>query len=112
MKNLKYFKESNFNLVPELQELCDSYLVNLIDDGFVTHASNRLDLYIIEIQQSNRDFFKWYDIRDYIIPFLTILNDVYNFKYFSGNKHPEAMVFEVEFPEAFKNFNVNQIIND
>ncbi len=94
MKWIKIFEDYNDNdIVTEIQNLSNDYLAYLIDKGFkVIVPWNRDDschIFIGNINTSVGNFInfnhnmntvgiKWSDIKDDIIPFITILKDKYN----------------------------------
>jgi len=111
MKYLKKFNENNI----DLQTYCNDYLVYLIDLGFkidvnTTHTGfSRISIYNGKVSNT----FNWNDVKDYIIPFITMLNDekgideIY-FKFFDSmmkfNKYIEN--------ENLQRRNISHIINN
>jgi hypothetical protein len=100
MKHLKKFNESlirypqmieglkRFNEgvkdINELQSFCDDYLAYLYDTGFIADVefqynhNNKNSQYIgITIKKSDTTTFYWENVKDYIIPFITILSEDY-----------------------------------
>jgi hypothetical protein len=89
MKYIKRFNESIGN--SELEELCSGYLAYLLDDGkfkldvntrYVFGSDNLVRDYItiLRVQQLRgyTDIFYWKNIKDDIIPLITILRDKYD----------------------------------
>ena len=92
MKYIKRFNESIGN--SELEELCSGYLAYLLDDGrfklavstkrgvsSITYDVEDINYITIErVQQSGRytDIFYWNNIKDDIIPLITILRNKYD----------------------------------
>lgn len=95
MKHLKRFNESISVLdKEEVREFCETRLAYLLDDGYEIHIrkdldstlvisfnlpSNKFGLSIRTSLNLDEDFvkFKWNDIKDYFIPFLTHLSNNY-----------------------------------
>ncbi len=89
MKYLKKFNEnlsSDFTL--DLKEFCESYLAYLLDEGFevdVQHRYNNTkeykhDYHFITIKKLGK-LSKWEEIKDYFIPFISILSKEYKLGY-------------------------------
>jgi hypothetical protein len=94
---MKHIKKINEKFeVDFIKELSDNYLAYLLDDGFETEVySQNIDTIIITISNYNRieDIltpewleFKWNDVKDYILPFLQILDNDYNIDDINFNK--------------------------
>lgn len=96
MKYLKLFNEakSGVDVIKELTSLCHDYLPSLFDDGYrieVKDCRSRFSnttpcaAYSISIKTPISENFsetisaKWEDIKDYIIPFVTLLEEDYTF---------------------------------
>ena len=81
MKYLKRFNEG-FNL-EEIQDFCEGSLVYLIDEGFEVNTETLYDHfkknseYICITISKGREKFDWDNVKDYIIPFITILSKNY-----------------------------------
>lgn len=85
---MKYLKKFNESIgTDEMKNFCDMYLSYLYDDtNFSTYVyrendsngdeSDILNITFRDILRIYRPFF-WSDVKDYIIPFLTVLNDKY-----------------------------------
>jgi len=97
MKHIKKFNESLDNVdiaKQELQEFCNDYLANLIDEGYFIriieiNRGDKFNKFIIRIGKydvisdvHNTHNFHWFDIQDYILPFITILSETYSVKIF------------------------------
>ena len=83
MKHLRRFNES-VNKEEELQDFCETYLAYLLDDGFEVsvetsydHWKNNSEYLGITIKKTDNGFFKWNDIKDQFIPFISVLSKEY-----------------------------------
>jgi len=88
MKYLKKFNESIDleSKKKELQEFCDDYLASLTDNDYIVYVDIRLPKIDNELTiciyrnnpiVNNHLNFKYDDIKDYIIPFISMLEDNY-----------------------------------
>lgn len=89
MKYLKPFNEakSGTDIIDELTTLCHYYLPSLFDDGYrivVKDCRSRFSnsttcaAFSINIKTPDENIL-WEDIKDYIIPFMTVLEDDYTY---------------------------------
>jgi hypothetical protein len=89
MRYLKYFEANVHPIQKELQEFCDNNLAYLIDIGFDFEISEyfydnnglyetRFKINLYKNESGFRTWYKWSEINDDFIPFLTILNSKYN----------------------------------
>lgn len=83
MKHLKRFNEGVKD-INKLQSFCHDYLAYLYDAGFNADVefqynhNNKNSQYIgITIKKSDTTTFYWENVKDYIIPFITILSEDY-----------------------------------
>jgi hypothetical protein len=86
MKHLRRFNES-VNKEEELQDFCETYLAYLLDDGFevsIQHMysnqmTNKHDYHFVTIKKSGKvsNNFKWEEIKDQFIPFISVLSKQY-----------------------------------
>ena len=92
MRYLKIFNEFNDpydEYINKLQDFCESYLIYLLDKGFVVKVQdNKVNYEPIKIDIStellpniryditNRSFY-WSEVKDYVIPFLQVLSENY-----------------------------------
>ena len=96
MKHLRKFNESLNK--EELQDFCDTYLAYLLDDGFEVSVEHRYnndkkykiyDYHFITIKKTSK--FKWEEIKDQFIPFISVLSKEYKLKdrciTFNGTKY-------------------------
>jgi len=89
MRYLKrIFENDLYNQVDsdELKDFCETYLAYLLDDtSFKLEVieSARWDSYLIWLGKSRQEkgSFKWNDIKDYYIPFVTMLSREYDLEY-------------------------------
>lgn len=95
MKYLKKFNESVDDTLMELQDFCETSLAYLLDDDFEVNVTRirpkRLNYFSISIGKSVKEsrilqlqVFKWDDIKDQIIPFLTHLSKRHELKSLDG----------------------------
>jgi len=76
MKYLKRFNESDEFNPKEYTEL---HLASLIDIGFTVNAfDRRYSADIIFRKPDNEEFFYWDEVKDYFIPYLTILSEKFH----------------------------------
>lgn len=74
---MKYLKKFNESLeLNELKNFCDLYLAYLYDDDFKLSFDNNDDFINVNIDKGI-DNFKYEDVKDIFIPFLTILSEKY-----------------------------------
>lgn len=66
-----------FNVLSEINELCDSYFAYLYDEGFSVNIHNGYDYLTISLGKNNQEF-DYLDIRDNFIPFIKVVNSKYN----------------------------------
>ena len=83
MKHIRKFNES-VNITDELQEFCNDNLAYLIDEKFTIKCSVgfvQRDYYtsvgIHKEINGNYSRFSWYDVRDDVIPFMSVLSKQY-----------------------------------
>ena len=99
MKYLKSIFEAAGEKV-ELQDFCEMYLAYLMDDGFkveVSRTSGFKDTLTISIKPEEGTT-SWNDIKDKVIPFLSILVKSYNIGVKPGvNCHPSWLERKVSF---------------
>jgi hypothetical protein len=88
MKHLKRFNESFEQQMAreELQDFCETHLAYLLDEGYEVFVKEDLDSLLFSFTipiggfdsvPEDCDKFKWNDIKDHFIPFLTHLNNNY-----------------------------------
>jgi hypothetical protein len=88
MKHLKRFNESFEQQMAreELQDFCETHLAYLLDEGYEVFVKEDLDSLLFSFTipiggfdsvPEDCDEFKWNDIKDHFIPFLTHLNNNY-----------------------------------
>ena len=86
MKHLRGFNESLDK--EELQDFCETYLAYLLDDGFevsVEHMystkeyKHKHDYHFVTIKKPGKvlNNFKWEEIKDQFIPFISVLSKQY-----------------------------------
>lgn len=88
MKYLKRFNESLSNdFTLDLKDFCEGYLAYLLDEGFevdVQHMYSKdkykHDFHLITIKKLDK-LSKWEEIKDYFIPFISVLSKEYNLGY-------------------------------
>jgi hypothetical protein len=86
MKHLRKFNESQTEeqWFLELYEFCQMHLAYLLDDGFVvypqpSHQENKAAFVWFQLENNGRQIpFKWNDVKDHFIPFVTMLDRKYN----------------------------------
>jgi hypothetical protein len=108
MKHLRKYNESKVNL-EEVKYFCEIHLAYLTDMGyyfdFNTH-SDVIDNYNIETYYSiwitKNPYFRWLDIKDYFIPFLTVLDEKYDLY--------NQVIFEGVTSDSF--FKIEEVLND
>lgn len=110
MKYLRKFNESQ----KDFEEMCKNYLSYLSDDGFSLKFSKITDILFItklNVVKCNEPF-QWDDIKDTIIPFITVLNSEYNISitFFQlsidyAKKYPYKDYEKVD-------YNIKEILND
>lgn len=81
MKHLKKFNES-YERKEELKDFCETHLAYLLDEGYEIFIKKDRDnslLLSLTIDKNDEDYaeFKWNDIKDHFIPFLTHLSNNY-----------------------------------
>jgi hypothetical protein len=127
MRYLKKFNESVDQY--ELKEFCEINLAYLLDQGFEVLVTllNTND-YSVEIRKYDLDdyWFKWDQVKDYIIPFLIHLRNEYKIR-ISPSEREETMQFFIKTEKAFSishgivsgdrqhrhiSISVNKVIND
>ena len=114
MKHIKPFNESKENLIEELQDLCESHLAYLLDDGFkisifsdTKDSKEYLELHFGYIRNgSYTEQFYWDGIKDYFIPLLQILIRRYKLLAYTNG----FVCFK--FNAGFKHLSLDQVIND
>ena len=78
MKHLKRFNENKDNFKQELQDFCDIGLAYLMDEGGeIVLTRTDLSPNLIRIKIILDEPKRWIELRDYIIPFLTRLDNKY-----------------------------------
>lgn len=106
MRYLKHFESISNEYMDNLKLFCDENLIRLIDNGF-TFVLEECNNYI-DIEITSKNTFKWSDVKDVLIPFITVLKDEY---YLSS-----AVVFGLYTSDPGKSkkllVNHNKIIND
>lgn len=78
MKHLKRFNENKENFKEDLQEFCEKNLAYLLDDAvlsIVERPGGYEELLLLRIKLNEPK--TWLEIKDDIIPFLTLLNEKY-----------------------------------
>jgi hypothetical protein len=85
MKHLRKFNESQTEeqWFLELYEFCQMHLAYLLDDGFVVYPQpsqeNKAAFVWFQLENNGRQIpFKWNDVKDHFIPFVTMLDRKYN----------------------------------
>jgi len=109
MKHLKSFSESHISIFDEFKEFCEGYLIHLVDDGFELNFAKRG---YINLEISKLGTFDYNDIKDYFIPFITMLNDKYviqvlSYTYFNNkdtNYCTSRMTFDNIIDNSFEDF--------
>lgn len=85
----------SFSDEEKIQELIDQYLAFLSDDGFdiklIDEDQDGFYAMIIYITLPKNNF-KWDDIMDYIIPFLHILSNDYNFTILTNSQNKKNVI--------------------
>lgn len=103
MKYIKIYEdfenESDIEAVLEkLQNYCDTYLAFLKDENYIIETKHYLYDIVIEISKSSNNvkdgFFRWNHIKDYLIPFIQILNEEYKLSNITitDNKYTERKI--------------------
>lgn len=79
MKYIKLFED--FGVDDKLQDFCDNYLAYLIDYGFkVSLNYNEISILQPDDGMGLLDkTFSWDSVKDYVIPFIEVLYDEYNY---------------------------------
>jgi len=85
----------------ELKELCNDYLVYLLDDGFYVNVETCFDS-IIYIRKPSYEAYEYSDVKDYLIPFLTILQEKFKI---------EIEIHQVGYP-IFEKFPIDEVKSD
>lgn len=84
MKHLRKFNESIDK--EELQDFCETYLAYLLDDGFdvgiehmYSNKEYKHDYHFVTIKKPGKvsNNFKWEEIKDQFIPFISVLSKQY-----------------------------------
>lgn len=121
MKYLKLFNESNDTFETELQEFCDNNLAYLIDMGFKVIVNRYYDdilkersyeIKLYKTRDGSYIYYKWEEINDDFIPFLTILNNKYDI---IRIKMDHLIIDKASSIGAYKSFitvNLNTMLND
>lgn len=86
---MRYLRRFNENLFgeEELQDFCETYLAYLLDDGFEVSVEKLYDhnrkesectsILIRKSVDNKERLFYWSHVKDYIIPFITLLSKKY-----------------------------------
>jgi len=106
---MKYLKKFNEDKKQELQDFCNDYLVSLIDDGFEIWVMLVKNYTMIRIDTNNK--FNWDDVKDYIIPFIILLNDDQDIKQIIFQFTDNQAIFNKHIVNNRDN-NILDIIND
>ena len=82
MRYIKRFNENNENFQEELQDFCETGLAYLLDDGVEVQVMDTTKiLVLLDVKSKVKIKFdeakSWDEVKDYIIPFLTRLNNKY-----------------------------------
>lgn len=97
--------ESFDNKLHELRNLCNEILVSMTDNDFTVNVEDMSNNFgTIEIFKTNYDFFKWSEIKDYIIFLITYIKDDYDIL------HQSIDMFCVGYGN--KSYNISDIISD
>jgi hypothetical protein len=118
MIHLRKYKDSEDEnrkfreLMDEVQDFCETRLAYLLDEGFSVNVSStegrhilpkkfdpnrvvtiNLHLSAINRVRTNK---RWFDVRDYLIPFISLLNNNYDIKHISLKVAPDNNVDDRE----------------
>jgi hypothetical protein len=116
MKHLKRFNESFEQQLTreELKDFCETNLAYLLDDGYEIYVKEDRDslLFALTIpsdisteEDPDAGEFKWDDIKDHFIPFLTHLNNNYEI-------NGKAQFFTNRPGETWTYYTVKEMIDD
>lgn len=97
MKYIRSFNENQNIEILELKDFCEINLAYLLDYGieleFVENPGGFKNFVLVKIKKFTSFFSEWDNLKDYIIPFITRLNNEYlvqkeiNFLKKTGNNH-------------------------
>ena len=131
MKHLKPFNESKENLKEELQDLCDTSLAYLYDEGYnlslsvrdqVKYPGKNHIVVSLGLPEENhvpttygdgyRNFY-WDGVKDYYIPFLQLLVRRYELQpYLDEPKHTAQVYLQFNTISGFRYLSLDAVIND
>ena len=105
----------------KLEEFCGDYLAYLIDQGFrstITSGFDARERYSVMklgfdyriITIGSRYVFDWNDVKDYVIPFLQVLDDNYRIYYWVTNDEKKQIRFRTN--SGGKIISYEDVIND
>lgn len=100
MKHLRKYNESKVNL-EEVKDFCEMHLAYLTDMGYYFDFNTHSDVYY-SIWITKNPYFRWLDIKDYFIPFLTVLDEKYDLY--------NQVIFEGAASDSF--FKIEEVLND
>lgn len=128
MKHLKPFNENVDNLVEELQDLCDTSLAYLYDEGYnislavrdkVKYPGKNHIIVSLGLPEENhvpttygngyRKFY-WHDVKDYYIPFLQLLVRRYELQPYLDDTAQVYLQFNTI--SGFRYLSLDAVIND
>ena len=128
MKHLKRFNESvdvvALNTILEIQDFCQNCFAYLIDDNFEFSVNRSRHVYqdlsednVYEISLFRDISFKWYNIKDYYIPFIKLLSSRYNLSNFSSSfdhteDHSHIVVKIGKHYSGYRYYTYDEIVND
>lgn len=128
MRYLIRYNESLTGLeFTKLETLCDDKLAYLMDAGFVYRLYNNDSGIIILILHETKNYFKWEDIKEDILPFIELLedkyfiSDIYMVKKNSYNQSllkrgfvgdSSVLISEYEIDRIVKNFTVTKLLKE
>lgn len=128
MKHLKPFNESKENLKEELQDLCDTSLAYLYDEGYnvslsvrdqVKYPGKNHIIVTLGLPEENHvpttygngyRKFNWQDVKDYYIPFLQLLIRRYELQPYLDDTAQVYLQFNTI--SGFRYLSLDAVIND
>lgn len=122
MRYLKRFNEGYVRNVDELKSFSEQYLAFLLDDNFELNFSTAADystttINLTKLSNSTNARFKWEDIKDIFLPYITILsenykiNDIFEFDTFVDDSLSFFNIFFID-AEHVLNDNIENVEQD